>query len=573
MSLAVAAFLLASLVAEVRDGQPATVRLPGAVDDARLANPGGYFPAEPPAARVVRRIIVENVGATPLRDPDLRLNGEPILPAPLAFRDLPDLFAAWTALRFHATTDLDANRNPDDVRRAFGVTFCGDDARALAALVLARGGESRFARLQGHSAAEHRLRASDDWMLLDGDQNVFYLRWDNLTPASEADLRADPLLAFRPRVFGRHATWSADAAWQNTARFLRSREEKRKTFRLKNPPPPRSWTLEPGDRLVIDFTRSPEHALAAESLRSARALRDAACLVEWHPADDRPRAVPFPRAEESGEPGYEARGPETLQAARSQFPALRAGENHLAANGALRVTFDVQPSERGVPPAPRVDGGRRTVEAVKGADRVWWQIAADPAFRLVPPNLEAVRPFTPQIAFDGPLDETFLSPDRDYFVRARVRYNGVWSDWSEPARFRVNKPAAPEDLRIEPVGPDQMRVRWKPASGEMLVFGSDRLDFVPEVYGVSEAIRVEQGAVRESRPSQNLLATAPGEAGEALVPARAAVRLITRSNGTLSVPSPLARLAGRPARALENQHHKEPGALTGVDIATEAPVP
>lgn len=578
-----------SLQADLGPRQSAHVRLESAIDDAHLANPPGYSIPEPPVARVVERIVIENTGRSPIRNPDVRLNGRPLLPVadPLLALGLenPDgplaLFDTWRERRVHGTSNLHANREPLAVLQAFGATFCGDDSRALGAIAISCGAEVRFARLNGHSVAEHRWR--DEWVLIDGDQNAFYLRWDNRAPASEADILADPLLALRTKIYGRHAHWDAAIAWQNTSRFeFVAPAAKQKKLKLKDAPIPRDWELLPSEKLIVHLARSPGLTQAAsDDLRKSPALLSALCLVELNTQRRDRFTLPFPaQSSSAGELIYEVEPPGHTasifcQAARAQFPHLRSGENTLTSrcDGALRVTFETHESDLPAVAPPVVKPlapDRLAFEvAAKNADRVWWQVDADPEFRLVPPNFDRVQEFTSRITLDSPLEETFLSPGRTYFARAKVRSHGVWSDWSAPVAFSVRKPEQPILERIEPQPDGRVRVRWRTTAGEMLVFGSERIDFLPEIYGPIEPTHIENNALRESRPNRNLLATVPSAAGEALVPACACYRFVARDSGALSVPSALTRLPGRTARVLQNRHFKADGALTGIDVAVE----
>ncbi len=575
----------ATLEVDLREGDRATVELASPVDDAHLANPVGYFPPEKPAARVVRRITVENIGPVPVRNPDVRINGAPLLPVgdPLQTlgvsdpRDLLGLFAKWRDRAIHATTDLEANENPFALLHVFGAGFCGDYTRALAAITAMLGAEARFARLNGHSVIEHRL--GGDWMLLDGDQNLFYLGWDNQTPVSEDDILADPLLALRTQVFGRLASWELAAAWQNTSRFEfveASRSQKR--FHLKHAPSPPPWSLFPREKLVIDLARTPDRIGAArEELRANPALRAVTCVAEFHsarPAGDK-LALPYPPIDRpAGEPIYEASTEKVVacQATLAQFPSLRTGKNlvEMKGSGRIRLTFDIDAIDRTPVSPPVVRGGKLHFHfEAEGADRLWWQLAATSDFHLVPPNFDRVTAFASDLTLSSPIDQTFLSPG-EHFLRAKIRRDGVWSDWSPPLRIQTDKPPQPRAVQLEGADGDQMRIRWKPGQGEMLVFGSARLDFLPEVYGGIEVTRMENGAVRESRPNRNLLATVPAKDGEAYVPVRSCYRLIARDQGLLSVPSPLARTPTAPlARVLQTRHEKTGGAITGRDVAVE----
>jgi hypothetical protein len=584
------------LQAKLRAGQPGTLRLESAVDDEHLANPPGYHPAEPPVERVVERVVIENIGDEIARDPDVRLNGRPLLPVAdpidaLGVADAGDLlaiFSAWRDRRIHGSTGLRVNRDPLEVLRAFGATFCGDDSNALGAVTIPRGAEVRFVWVSGHSVAEHRMPGGD-WALIDGDQNLFYPRWDNRTPAAGADIVADPMLALRVKVFGRNARWESASSRQNTARFeFIDRARPPKILRVKQAPARRAWELWPGERLEIIPGELPGAAHGVnEDVRRDKKLRGALWRVNFYPSRERKAlALPFPiESRAAGDPVYEVavrgEGPVACLAAQSQFPSLRSGENRLTATaGVLRVSFQTRASSRPAvaPPMVKAAGEFSAPPCFEvradGADRMWWQIGADRDFRFVAPNLDRVGDFAPSVRLDAPIDETFLSAGRTYVFRAKVRRDGVWSDWSAPVQFTVNKPAPPEIRSVTPRGDQTVVVRWgKSPAGEMMVFGSDRIDFLPEIFETTEATRMENGAVKEGRPARNLLATVPGDAGEAVVPAMAAYRLIARTGKMLSVPSPLVRREGGRAKVLQNRHEKAPGALVGRDVAVEMDVP
>lgn len=591
--LAVAPAQGATLEGIPAPGRPLIVRLESAVDDAHLANPPGYHAAEPPADRVVERITVENVGSEIVRNPDVRLNGSPILPVadPLealgvgGAADALTIYSAWKERRVHGTTGWRSNRDPLEVLRAFGATFCGDDANALAAITQSGGGEARFVWVNGHSVAEHRFPGRD-WVLIDGDQNVFYPRWDNRTPASGADVLADPLLALRVKPFGRNAAWRAAEAWQNASRFESVPRRPQKVFRPKSDPVAPDWELRPGERIEIFPGVSPEDAATArEELRRDDTLLRALCRVKFFPAGRTEEiALPYPAVGRDGSPDYVAAAgerPITCQAARSQFPSLRSGDNRVEVkSGTLRVAFAIRPVNRAAvaPPRVHVEPGsaaspRFAVDAAAGGDRLWWQIAAERDFKVIVPNFDAVTAAVSPVALSA-LDDTFLEPGREFFFRARVRCDGVWSDWCAPVAFSVRKPPRPRIRDLRAGRNYAVRVRWNAeAEGDMLVFGSNRLDFLPEIFAAREPTKMEKGAILADRPAKNLLAVVPASRGSAVVPARAAYRLIARRGPALSVPSDLVRRPGGRPLVLQNREEKAPGALTGRDVAIEVAVP
>lgn len=605
------------LSADVTLGVATTLTLDFPVDDAQLANPAGYFPAEPPAARVVTRVTAKNVGDQPLDSPVLRINGRPYLslPDPLDFLGLPDpptplaLFAAWTRHRVHGTTDLDANRDPVEVLRSIGATFCGDDSRALGRLLTARGIETRFAQMNGHSVAEFRF--GDRWTLLDGDQNAFYLRLDNRTVASEADLLADPFLVLRTRVYGRQSEWSAAHAWQNTSRFEFVAPGPEKVYRVKGDPAPTRWTFLPGETLTFFPDRELGTVIAATpDLATNSVLRGQARVAEFavdlaaRRAAGLPVRSPLPILavrSEIGERAIATPGHEPVfeidfppgdhatlicQVAAAFIPALQSGGNELTLDpaGRVRVAFAADPAAAALEPTdpPTVQADAIFADGVPAfrvdgpADRIWWQISDDENFTTVPPNLDTLTAFAPQIRIASLLDQTFLTPGRKHYFRARVRRGGVWSDWCPLLTFMVTKPAQPVVKAIRIVNPAQVQIDFADQTATIRIYGSNRLDFLPEPYADLEPTEIENNRTVASRPNENFLGEFSGERGFAIVALRRFYRLIATEDGHLSVPSDLAKLPPGsnvpPATVLQNRHLKAKGALTGIDRATEQPV-
>ncbi len=604
------------LSVDVGPGTKAEAILDLKVDDTDLADPPGYFLSERPVAQVVTRVTVENVGDTPIKSPVLRVDGKPFLTMndPLEFLGLPKeslgapaLYNAWTARRVHGTTDLRGNRDAVEVLRSIGATFCGDDARALGRLVAPAGIEMRFARVSGHSAGEFKF--ADGWTLIDGDQNTFYLGLDNVTPVSEADILSDPFPVLRTKVYGRQATWSSDAAYLNTARFGFADLRDQKNFRVKGDPAPTEWTMLPTETLTFFPGREPEAVVAKtkglaqdSTLIGATRVGEFAVDLAARRKSGTALRSPFPIlsvqtaagevkiAEPGAEPILQIDLPDgdraTLicQAARGAIPGLRSGSNTLESQSELRVSFALN-AEAGtlveVEPATVVadaifENHIPTFRISGPAEKVWWQVSDNLGFTVVPPNFDTVGKFEPVVRLSSRLDRTFLNPGKKYYFRARIRRDGVWGDWSEPVTFNVRKPTRPEITGVLLASGGVAEITFEKQDGSLLIYGSNRLDFLPQAYADREPVRIEDNRVVEDRPNKNLLNEVDGQRGFAIVPIRRFYRLIAKADQSLSVPSSLARLPPGDnlptATALQNRHVKADGALTGRDVATEQPV-
>ncbi len=615
LGLIFAANALSTFTVVVPPDGSTTFEFDAKVDDTHLANPPGYFPSEPPVAQVVSRVSVANVGNQPALQPVLRVNGRPYLTMtdPLDFlgvRAAPDplaLYEAWIGHRMHGTTNLDANHDAVEVLRSIGATFCGDDTRALGRLLAPAGIDTRFAQVAGHSVAEYNF-GGDRWTLLDGDQNAFYLLLDNRTLASEADLLADPFPVLRTRVYGRQADWSRAAAAQNAARFEFVEPGKQKNFRVKGEPAPTDWTLLPGERLTFHPDLLPDAVFAASmNLALNEQLVGGARLVNFEVDLTARREagialqLPFPilaLRDEAGEtrianPGEEPvleielppgdRATLVCQVTPMAIPTLRVGENDIRSDAAsaLQIEYQINPAASELrevdPPTVQVDAifeNHIPAFRVDGpAERIWWQVSDDVDFRVVPPNFDTVADFDSKIRLRSQLDRTFLSADRKHYFRAKIRRDGVWSDWCQPVTFTTNKPEQPVITEILVAADELAEVSFEKQDVRMRLYGSNRLDFLPQIFSDTEPTRIENNRVVESRPNENFLSEVDGNRGFAIVPLRRFYRLIAENGGAFSVPSTLGKLPPGtnvpPARVLQNRHLKPEGSLIGRDVATE----
>lgn len=458
-----------------------------------------------------------------------------------------------------------------------------------------------FARLNGHSVGEFQFPGGRPF-LVDGDQRIVYWNWDNRTPCSEEDILADPLLALRTRVFGRQAGWNAASAWQNASRFeFLEPGAARKTFKLKGDRNRWRWIFLPGERITIDFTKSPERVYGATgALQRDSTLRRIAREVTIDFSDVRTGgeiALPWPALRVGGrwvaDPGVEPirivnleGGSQEVvcQAAAAEFPFLRTGENEVElkrGNGRIRVTFEIETPNLKAVDAPTVAMTSELLPIMKigssSAERIWWQFSNEKEFERILPNLDRVEDFRPQVAPASRIDRTFFSAGEEVWFRAKIRSGGVWSDWSEPVAFTANKPDQPEIRSVEIEEDGQATLSWSGLKGEIMIFGSNRLDFLPDVYVPEEIVRLENGRALAVRENRNLLVAVPASAGSVTVPLRACYRLIARDGELLSVPSRLVRLPRGsnvpPTLVLQNRHVKSDGELTGADIATEVEIP
>ena len=589
----------------LRPNEPATIKLESPLDDEDLGDPRGYssFGAQP--RRWVRRVIVENVGTSPLEEIELIANGHDwrtaaTLRASLNLPPDPGLLARgffrfWIDHRVHASSGLKAAEDPVSMLRFWGYTLCGEDTKGLARFLATHGIAARPVELNGHVAAEYSFDGK--WNMLDGDQNIAYLNLDNRTLASAEDIRRDPFLAVRTKPFGKHALPNLTHARYNAALFAYVAPRERKPFKFKasRAAPALRDTLLPGERLIFHFDQAPAHAVGSTNLAAWRGVKEATLgtVEKVLGAAGRIRSAGSLRIESAhpivqvvnhatgqtvapapgSEPVFEVSVPVSattdqisLFAQRSliSFPRPRKGQNtfelRATGSGLARVTFELNDlCELPPPPEAKVlkvqasfhdPAPRFTVGASDQVDKVWWQIAGDEQFEFVPPNFDQVQPAAEEIALD-PLTATFFNPSRPYFIRIKARSQGVWGAWSSPVRFLVEKPAAPESVTATSLPDGKLRLAWKGADAEeYLIFGSNRLDFLPEIYAPDDIVSMVHVRPEQTRPNKNLIHTVRGTSAAEFFPTTRFHRVIARGGAAFSTPSALIPTPDVLARSL-----------------------
>jgi hypothetical protein len=133
-----------------------------------------------------------------------------------------------------------------------------------------------------------------------------------------------------------------------------------------------------------------------------------------------------------------------------------------------------------------------------------------------------------------------------------VKTNGVWSSWNGPLSFTVNKPERPVTAAMEESADGRLLLELKPLpeAEQFLVFGSNRLDFVPEIYSTIEPVEMRNGKLVKSRINQNLLARNAGL--QIVLPAYRFYRAVARRGKQYSVPS---ELISAPAHVTQRLPH------------------
>ncbi len=583
---------------DIKAGETQTVALRSPVDDSHLRDPRGYEEHGTRARTFTKRITLSNTGSKPITGSLLAVNGRNFS-TPEGFKAtlgmsggriaIERLFTVWSDLRSHEGTGTTLSQEPLAALNFWGYTQCGDDTVSLARIAWMFDIPARHVSLNGHLAAEFQYDGG--WHMVDGDQNACYLRLDNRSLASAEEIRNDPFLALRTKVFGKHGQMSRAESAYNAALFEYVAPTEPKPIRLKTGPAPLSaFTIQEGESITWLCDVPPETLAGGMSNADTAKISAIALATIEHRINAKAREIddkgvltvrePFPILQVVNETTGETVSPKEIvfkaaittkspadkivvrmQCSRNALPLFSKGDNVVrleADKGSAHVSYEYDPAPKSVLASvaivPVAKGGRFqstpsfNLQTRPPARRVWWQVSPERDFSFVAPNFEAVEAMTPILKFDA-FTDTFLTTGRNYFIRARVNSGNVWSEWSAPVPFRVDKPAQPGEPNFAPMPGGGVRLSWIGIADEYLVFGSNRLDFLPDVFGAEEIVGMQQKSVTLKRPNQNLVATVKVAEVE-LTSLHRYYRVIAKKGGSLSVPGPLWKLPAEYAEKL-----------------------
>lgn len=173
------------------------------------------------------------------------------------------------------------------------------------------------------------------------------------------------------------------------------------------------------------------------------------------------------------------------------------------------------------------------LDAESDCELIWWQISTDKNFSQT--QCQKIQEFEEKIALSS-LSNTYINPGTVYYFRVKGKHCGVWSEWSEPFSFSAIKPEGIMAAAVERISENSVELKWEKKPGEdvsYLIFGSDKLDFIPSIYIENEDAKAYNG--------ENLIGQTddPSIRLERPLPY---YRIVAYSKGHYSVPSSIIRI-------------------------------
>ena len=547
--------------------QIVNLRVESEIDDSNLRDPHGYECGER-SGFFNRKIVIENIGQEVLKGIDLIINDKDFS----TFRGLMEylktdnsqsssikkIYSFCKDNFFHATSDTKENHNPICLLNFWGYGLCYDSAVALMIMSSYQDIPSRQIHLNGHTVFEHFFE--NKWNIIDGDQNVVYIKLDNKTLASFKEIQEDPFIALRSKVFGKYNLYNLEKSWGNTAifEFISPRENPiqridKKKLEIQDTNTPK-WILFPGEKIIFHYDESPEVAIGKSDISAWGKAKDIALGIIQIDIDTTQRrkitksdsiviqtkypiykivdhisesSMYLPKEQVCTQVNLKC-GENAKQmsvfchGSRESFPTISKGENVISlkvrsGSGKTKITFknNMFKEDMCLPQVRVVNLSSIfkyeppffDIEGIDDIERIWWQICDHSDFQFVIPNYDCIQEFSKRIKLSR-IDDTFLNNNEEYYFRVKARSKGVWGEWSSPFKFKVIKPNQPDYVKYTLLSESIIKVSWDGESSEgleYLVFGSNRLDFVPDIYVEKQINRMTDVTVEEDSINKNLI--------------------------------------------------------------------
>lgn len=531
-----------------------------------------------------KRLIIENLGDKPVKNCFPYAKHPPCftledLAARISDSEYP-LMALYQMWKQSVVIDEGAKNHechPLDLLNFKGTCTSEDFSIQFLKLCNALGIETRHANIHGKERYDFCI--DEDWHFLDLFNQQIYLNLNNEKLASSEEVMDDPFIALRTKHLRQSKNVDFHEGWKELARFEILEPASAlpivfETAEIKDRPV--GLDLYPREKLF--FTQVGDHEFVVEHAINLNVRKVSKGITLKSPlpicklkndshapillVDQNARLSPG-QTYDMAQPSFEVKVAFS-QTPKGQLlvsscctsnlmPAFSPGENQLTLGSTknpsqVLVQYELDESTVSAPlqivnesshfeycsPIFKMNGTQQF-------DKVWWQIALDPQFNVIPANLDQIEASSSAISLPL-ISETFLNPETTYYFRAKGASQGKWSDWSSPFAFTVKKPLAVEAVQFNEIADNRYELNWERfaeetnGSTEYLIFGSNSLDFIPSVYCDKQVNAIVNGVVVEEESNDNLIAVTNVPRFE-VNGELAYYRIIAKQRGQLSVPS------------------------------------
>jgi hypothetical protein len=515
---------------------------------------------------------------------------------------------------FHATSKFPENKFPLYLINFWGYGLCYDLSVSLGCILRTIGIKWRKIYLNGHSVNEYLI--NNEWVILDTDKQIYYLNLDNEKLASYNDIINDPFIALRIKAGGKNHKYSSELSYANMALFEFIDKTKWNKHYADNKvidyPKLNLLTLFPKEKIIFHFDKTGENIIGKINIDNWINAKETALGVVEYLIDLEERRknllnqriiikTKYPIFKIITNNGYNVinvpkeslvtsfeidtnqfKGQISVfcQGSKISFPIIKKGNNiaeiKCKSNSdilGVNVIWEMNKIDKIKPRQIKILNKSKEFNFVKPyfvlksdelLEKMWWQISKRNDFLDVVPNFDNISNYNKTIELDE-ISNTFLNNNNKYYFRVKGFKDGLWSDWSEIYHFSVRKPNQPLNPKLEHLNENKISISWDGVfsqNTEFYLFGSNRLDFIPEIYCKYQVNEMLNGETTSYSENKNLVFITNSNK-IVLSDKFAFYRIISGSKQVYSVPSKIIFSKNIEKKVLQIRHEVEK------DIATK----
>ena len=422
---------------------------------------------------------------------------------------------------FHAVSGFQEMYDSVKMLNWWGYCICGHNANALKEIFSKLGVDSRRIKLNGHSVNEFKICTKT--MVLDADVKIHYLALDNVNLCSFEELIKDPFLIYRTKPYGIYQQPTIDRSFTNMSLFEYI-ENKVTAFSKSQSIDSHmnGWDLYPNESLLIDYDLIPENPLNKDKIYSpSKQVIDNSLVTIIHKLDLKSRkqkqlfsSFPIYKIENKTKNEVVLLPSDKIitslsfdnvdindevfinyQISLLSMPELLKGINKFEVksdnNSSLEISLRIDEERFDLKHKPQIINKSNIFEyenpyfdifTQESIQKLWWQISNDKDFCTLIPSFNNIENFKEKIIISD-LETTFFNNQTDYYFRCKAEKSNIWSDWSETFSFKQIKPNQPfVSYKVLDNNQIEFKIENYCSEEEYLIFGDDRLDFIPEIY-------------------------------------------------------------------------------------------
>jgi hypothetical protein len=480
----------------------------------------------------------------------------------------------------HAVNGFKESEDPIQLINWWGYCICGQNAKALLKAMLPLLVDAQGIKLNGHAAFEYLINKKK--VVLDADIKTHYINLDNFSLSSLSDIIEDPFLVYRTKPYGIYRSKNSNTKITNMSLF--EYIDNQYIGNNMDPIAPNSlygWNLYPDEHITIDYEMIPEKPLNADIIHSVnkKTIHSSTIIVKHKInliyRNNKVFTSDFPIYQIENRSKKELlKSPQNIiikslkididdfddeiyiyyQLSRLSMPELYSKNNTFLVDskqdGIIEVCVEIEQDFTKINHVPIIVNKSSefkdtkpyfSIFAKESAQKIWWQISPNNDFKFINPSFNTLEDFKETIHISE-THSSFFNCDINYYFRCKLQKNGLWSNWSDTFSFTHVKPDQPIVSLQYSRDCVTFIIENYEQEIEYCIFGSNRLDFIPDIYTNKECIAFSDFKNLEFKDNENLIIQENKQVIKTSI-LYAFYRIIAKENDMYSVPSNLLKVS------------------------------